>query len=211
MLKNELRVLHLEDTPADVELVDHALTYGGLTFRSTHVDNEEAFLHELEHHPPDVILSDHGLPSFDGFTALAIARQKCPDVPFIFVTGSLGEQFAIQTFENGATDYVLKDRLDHLVPAVRRALLAAEDRQVRKMTEAEREHLIDELQEALARVQALREVLPICSHCKRIRDEQNHWKSPEAFLEELFRVRFSHGLCPDCIPRFFPNHRNDGR
>ncbi len=86
------------------------------------------FLHELQHHPPDLILSDHGLPSFDGFTALAIARDKCPEVPFIVVTSSMGEQMTIEAFEGGATDYVLKDQLSKLAPAVQRALREAEER-----------------------------------------------------------------------------------
>ena len=102
-------------------MVNHELRRRGLNFRTKRVDSREVFLRELERDPPDVILSDHGLPSFDGFTALAIAREKCPDVPFIFVTDSLGEQLAIETFEHGATDYVLKRDLSKLAPAIRRA------------------------------------------------------------------------------------------
>src|SRR5258706_5882842 len=127
-MNSELRILCVEDLPADVVMLNHALREGGLHFRSKRVDSKAAFLHELERHPPDVILSDHGLPSFDGFTALAIARNQCPNVPFIFVTGSLGEEMAIETFESGATDYVLKSNLSRLAPAVRRALREAGER-----------------------------------------------------------------------------------
>src|SRR5437879_1019262 len=127
-MKKELTILCVEDVPADVVRVNHALREVGMSFRSKRVDTQEAFLHELEHNPPDVILSDHGLPSFDGFTALAIAREKCPDVPFIFVTDSLGEQMAIDTFESGATDYVLKKDLSKLATVVRRGLREAEKR-----------------------------------------------------------------------------------
>src|SRR6267142_622972 len=128
LMKDEIRILCVEDLPADVVMLNHALREGGLRFRSKRVETKEAFLHELEYHPPDVILSDHGLPSFDGFTALAIARNKCPDVPFIFVTSALGEEMTISTFESGATDYVLKKDLSKLVPAVERALREAAER-----------------------------------------------------------------------------------
>ena len=96
-MKSEIRILYVEDVPADVVIVNHELRKAGMAFCSRRVDTKEAFLAELQHHPPDVILSDHGLPSFDGFTALAIARDKCPDVPFIFVTNSLGEETTIET------------------------------------------------------------------------------------------------------------------
>src|SRR5438552_12008851 len=127
-MKKELRILFLEDVPADAVMVNHALKRAGLSFSSKRVDSKAVFLRELEHNPPDVILSDHGLPSFDGFTALAIAREKCPDVPFIFVTDSLGEQMAIDTFESGATDYVLKKDLSKLATVVRRGLREAKKR-----------------------------------------------------------------------------------
>jgi PAS domain S-box-containing protein len=127
-VKKEIRILYVEDVPAEVVMVNHELRMGGLAFRTKRVETRDAFIHELELDTPDLILCDHGLPSFDGFTALAIARDKCPQIPFIFVTGSLGEQVAIETFESGATDYVLKSRLAKLVPAVQRALREAQER-----------------------------------------------------------------------------------
>src|SRR5262249_3861617 len=127
-VKKEIRILYVEDLPAEVVMVNHELRLGGLAFRTKRVETRDAFIHELEQNTPDVILCDHGLPSFDGFTALAIARDKCPEIPFIFVTGSLGEQMAIEAFENGATDYVLKSRLARLVPVVQRALREAHER-----------------------------------------------------------------------------------
>ena len=134
-MKKEIRILYLEDLPADVVMVNHELRRGGMAFRTKRVDSKEGFLHELERDPPDLILSDHGLPSFDGFSALAIARDKCPEVPFIFVTTLLGEEMTIETFEGGATDYILKNNLRKLVPAVRRALREAEERATLKQKE----------------------------------------------------------------------------
>jgi PAS domain S-box-containing protein len=144
-VENTIRILCLEDAPADMLLIDHTLQEGGLNFISTRVDTREAFMAELERDPPDVILSDRGLPTFDGKAALAVARAKRPEVPFIFVTGSMGEQATIEMFEGGATDYVLKHQLPKLVPAVRRALREA----------GEREHLRQTVEE-LRRSEALK-------------------------------------------------------
>src|SRR5215207_6565880 len=111
----------LEDRPEDAVLVKEELRRGGLRFAFERVDSRSGFLEQLQRAEPDVILSDHGLPQFDGFSALRIAKQKCPDTPFVFVTSALGEEFAIRMFENGASDYVLKHHLSDLVPAVQRA------------------------------------------------------------------------------------------
>ncbi len=134
-VKKELRILVLEDVAADVTLISHELRTGGIAFRAKRVETRDDFLRELEQHPPDLILSDHGLPGFDGFTALAIARDRCPETPFIFVTGSMGEELAIDSLRSGATDYVLKTRISNLVPAVERALRLADERSKRRHAE----------------------------------------------------------------------------
>jgi PAS domain S-box-containing protein len=136
-VKKELRILVIEDVAADVVLLNRELQAGGLTFHAKRVDTREDFLREVEHHPPDLILSDHGLPGFDGFTALAIARERCPETPFIFVTGSMGEELAIDSLRSGATDYVLKTRMSNLVPAIERALRVSEERTKRRQAEKE--------------------------------------------------------------------------
>jgi PAS domain S-box-containing protein len=122
-----LRILMLEDRPEDAILVKEELRRGGLQFSFERVETKADFLKQLARQPPDLILSDHGLPSFDGFSALRVAKQRCPDTPFVFVTGALGEEFAIRTFESGASDYVLKHHLSDLVPAIRRVLQQAEE------------------------------------------------------------------------------------
>jgi CheY-like chemotaxis protein len=135
LMKREVQILCVEDISADVVMLNHALREGGLRFRSKRVETREEFQRELEHQCPDVILSDHGLPSFDGFAALAIARDKCPDVPFIFVTSALGEEMTISAFEGGATDYFLKKDISILVPVVKRALREAAERAALKEKE----------------------------------------------------------------------------
>jgi signal transduction histidine kinase len=130
-----IRILLLEDSPTDAELVRYALRQGGLNFTLEHVDNKAAFVERLEATPPDLVLSDFSLPSLDGYEALALARERCPDVPLIFVTGTLGEEVAIETLKKGATDYVLKHRLSRLVPSVHRAMREAKERRERKRAE----------------------------------------------------------------------------
>lgn len=134
-MRNEIRILLLEDNATDADLIRHALKEGGLAFAWKQVDNQGAFIRELERFAPDLVLSDYSLPGFDGYTALALAQEKCPDAPFIFVTGTLGEEVAIETLKKGATDYVLKHRLARLVPSVHRALREAGERAERKLAQ----------------------------------------------------------------------------
>jgi signal transduction histidine kinase len=133
---HEIHILMLEDSEADAELSEHTLRKGGIAFSSRRVETRADFVRELELSPPDLILSDYALPSFDGHAALAIALKKCPETPFIFVTGTLGEEVAIETLKQGATDYVLKQRLTRLVPSVQRALREAAERRDRRRAEA---------------------------------------------------------------------------
>ena len=135
-MDKELRILILEDVPADAELEENELRKAGVLFTSKCVDTKEIFQKELLDFSPDLILSDYSLPSFDGIAALTIAQEKCPDVPFILVTGAMGEEFAIETLKKGATDYVLKSNLKRLVPVINRALEEAEARAERKQARA---------------------------------------------------------------------------
>ena len=200
----EIQILSLEDVPEDVLLIDHELRQAGLTFRTRRVDSRAAFLQELEDCPPDVILADHGIPAFDGFTALATAKEKCPDTPFIFVTGSLGEEKLIEVFENGATDCVLKRRLARLPQVLQRALNDAEERRWRKRLEAETERLQQELSRAERRLQNGTRLVPICAHCKNIRDIKGRWEALEIHFERHYGFRFTHGICLKCMEAFFP-------
>ena len=96
-MKNTVRILILEDDSRDAILMKDELQRGGLKFEAKRVDTRDHFLNCLQNDPPDLILSDHGLPAFDGFSALMLAKKTAPDVPFIFVTGSLGEETAVRT------------------------------------------------------------------------------------------------------------------
>jgi two-component system cell cycle sensor histidine kinase/response regulator CckA len=134
-VKTPLRLLHLEDDPVDAELITTTLMEGGIPCQSQLVDTRQAFVAALKEGRMDLILADYSIPGFDGMTALTLARQHCPDVPFLFVSATIGEELAIDAMHQGATDYVLKQRLGRLVPSVQRALRELDERAERKRAE----------------------------------------------------------------------------
>ncbi|MCZ2149972.1 MAG: response regulator [Bryobacterales bacterium] len=128
-MNSSLRILYLEDNKKDVELVEDVLAHAGIPCEVVQVEAKDEFLTHLDHPGFDLILSDYSLPGFDGASALAAAREKCPHKPFVFLTGSLGEDAAIDALTRGASDYVFKDKIGRLAPAVRRVLREAKSRE----------------------------------------------------------------------------------
>ncbi|WP_179228353.1 hybrid sensor histidine kinase/response regulator [Leptolyngbya ohadii] len=141
-----LRFLLLEDSAIDADLIQAVLLEGEPDYELVQVQTRQDFIAAIAQHHFDLILADYSLPSFDGFSALQIAREHCPDVPFLFVSGTLGEEVAVEMLKSGATDYVLKQRLERLVPSVQRALKEAEERKARKHAEARLVNYADRLQ-----------------------------------------------------------------
>lgn len=121
-MKEEIKILILEDVAFDAELIEYELRREGIKFLSKRVETKESFISELEKLRPDLILADHSLPKFDGLSALKIANDECPYIPFLFVSGKIGEEFAVNALKEGATDYIFKNNLSKLVPAIQRAL-----------------------------------------------------------------------------------------
>ncbi len=136
-----LKVLLVEDSQADAELALHELKKNGIDCVSRRVETRAELIRELKTFVPDVILGDFSLPQFDGLSALEIARTRSPATPFIFVSGTIGEEAAIETLERGATDYILKTTLKRLAPAVRRALKDVKERAARERLESRLRYL----------------------------------------------------------------------
>jgi CheY-like chemotaxis protein len=132
----QYQFLFLEDSPLDASIVEVTLAEGGIDCELSRVETRPEFVSALENQDFDLILADYALPSFDGLAALEIAQTLRPDIPFIFVTASLGEEVAIESLKQGATDYVLKQRLERLVPCVQRAVQEAKEHQKRLRAEA---------------------------------------------------------------------------
>lgn len=135
-MEQEIRILHLEDSAVDAELVERELRNARMTFTLKRVETRGDFIEVIDGFKPDLILLDYKLPAFDGLSALAIARDKYPGAPVIFISGVIGEDRAIETLKSGATDYVLKDKLARLVPAIERSLRESAEIRERKGAEA---------------------------------------------------------------------------
>ncbi|HLZ97459.1 MAG TPA: response regulator, partial [Steroidobacteraceae bacterium] len=175
-MRSETKILMLEDVPEEAELLERELHKAGLAFVARRVQTRSAFIDALRQFEPDVILADSKLPAFDGRSALQIVRQKDPLLPVIMVTGALGDEAAVEFLIAGAIDYVLKDRLARLPPAVQRALREAATSRHR--------------QEAEQRVRRLTRVLQMLSGINtavvRIREKP-------ALLEEACRIAYQVG------------------
>ena len=149
-----IKILHLEDSSLDADLAKAYLSRGGVDCQVQRVELRDEFVGALRHSAYDLILADYALPEFDGLSALEIAQREAPNTPFIFVSGTLGEHIAIQSLQRGATDYVLKTKLDRLAPAVLRACreLEAQVEKLRtqeKLLESERRYrqLVDAIKQ----------------------------------------------------------------
>ncbi len=121
-MEGKLKILILEDVQFDVELIEYELRREGIKFISKQVEIEEEFIKGINEFKTDIILADHSLPKFDGVSALEITKEIAPEIPFIFVSGKIGDEFAVDMLKKGATDYVFKNNLTKLVPAIKRAL-----------------------------------------------------------------------------------------
>lgn len=137
-MTDKFRVLFFESNPADINLIKRELRSSGIKFILRAVQSEKGYLKALLEFAPDIILSDYDLPQFSGAEAFKLAKEHCPDIPFISVTGSIGEERAIDILTGGATDYVMKKRPSRLVPAVLRTLTEAEEHKIRRKAEIER-------------------------------------------------------------------------
>ncbi|HXX59016.1 MAG TPA: response regulator [Thermodesulfovibrionales bacterium] len=152
-----LRILHLEDDPFDAELVKSTLEGDGISCETVRVETRDDFVAAVCRDRFDIIFADYSLPGFDGLSALEIVGKECPEVPFIFVSGKMGEELAIETLKRGATDYVLKNRISRLAPSLRRALREAEGRKERRKTAEELEGSREQLRNLAAHLQSVRE------------------------------------------------------
>jgi PAS domain S-box-containing protein len=180
-----LKILHLEDSRPDAELVAATLASGGLAADIVRVDRRETFQAALESGDFDLILADYNLPAFDGVTAQELATRSQPDTPFIFLSGSIGEDLAVERLREGATDYVLKDRMARLPSAVRRALDEAAERADRRRAEEEVRRLNAELEQRVAdRTAALAHANEALAESeRRLQAILNH--SPAVSLKDL--------------------------
>ena len=186
-MKTPLRILCLEDNPLDAELIQATLESSGCHCQLERVETREAFSSMIDRGCFDLILVDYLLPDFDGISALALAHDRCPDVPFIFVSGTLGEEVAIECLKSGATDYVLKHRLSQLVPSVRRALDEVEQRTARLRAEAQihfQASLLNQVRNSVVAMDGCGKIL----YWNECAESLFQWKAEEVIGKDLMEI-----------------------
>lgn len=205
-MKSKLRILLLEDDAIDAELVAHELEAAGFVFHLTRIQTESELRREMETERPDLILSDHGLPSFSGFAALEIVRKRCPELPFIFVSGSNDPGLVAEMYEEGATDYVFKRDLGDLKSVVLRVLQPSSEG-APPQTEPE---TIPPPQELNRPVADTAEAFPVfspltgqlwfCPKCRQARDATGRVIRMEMYCGSHAQTVVLRQFCAECEP-----------
>jgi DNA-binding response OmpR family regulator len=202
-----ISVLLIEDNPGDARLIREMLAEArGMCFDLECADRLSTGLERLAEGDMDVLLIDLGLPDSQGLDSLVRVQAQAPEVPIVVLSGLDDETLAVQAVEAGAQDYLVKGQVDSN-PLARALRYAIE----RKRIEEERERLVRELEDALAEIRTLRGILPICSSCKKIRDDEGYWHQVEVYIRDRSEVEFSHGICPDCAKKLYPEIFGDDK
>ncbi len=156
---------------------------------------------------PDLILLDIMMPKMNGFQVCEIlkAEKETKEIPIIFLTGKTDTESVVKGFEIGANDYIHKPfNQKELLARVKTHMSLQEAHNIQKRLISEKEKLISELQEALKEIKTLRGFLPICSFCKKIRNDDQYWEEIDVYIHKHAEVSFSHGICPDCVVKHYP-------
>lgn len=185
-----LQILHIEDNHDDAELIKSKLISGGISCSITCIENQTTFAEALKQNTFDLIISDYTLPFFDGLTALKMSHEQWPDIPFIFVSGTIGEESVIKSLTNGAANYVLKSKLSRLVPAVRRVLREAKERQSSKHEEERSRLVIESAPNAIVLADQNGEIVLVNSQAEKLFGYERAeliGQSVEIFVPERYR------------------------
>ena len=208
-------ILIIDDDILSLELMKKILYKAGFNNIRTAANGKEGvelILQEL----PDLILLDYLLPDMDGFDVCKILKQNesTQDIPVFIITGASVDYDTTMedAFKTGASEYFTKPvRLTDFLPRMRTALKSKKlldqvrhEITLREKAEQEQSKLIGELQHALDSIKALKGLLPICSSCKKIRDDDGYWQNVEKYIREHSEAQFTHGICPECAQRLYP-------
>ena len=205
MAAETIKVLLIEDNPGDVLLVREMLKEAGAPrFDLCVADRFASGIERLRQDRYDVVILDLGLPDSQGLDSLRELHRQVPKVPVLVMTGLADEDTGIKAVQEGAQDYVLKGTTDgkSLARNIRYAI-------GRKQILDERDMLIVQLQEALGNIRTLKRMVPICSWCKKIRDDEGYWRQLEAYVTEQTGSVFSHGCCVECEKKVLYEFQED--
>jgi len=192
-------VLIVDDVETNIEVLANLLSEH--SYRIAFATSGKQALAMVEDLAPDLILLDIMMPGMDGMEVCRTLKSRTgtSDIPIIFLTAKTEADDIARGFEAGAVDYVTKPfQAAELVARVKTHTDLKEARD-------ERERLIAELRQALEEVRMLSGLLPICSFCKKIRDDQGYWQQVDEYITRHSDAKFSHGICPECMERYFPD------
>lgn len=194
-------VLAVDDTPANLDVLTSILE--GVACKVLVACSGERALAVAQKALPRLILLDVLMPRMDGYQVCRALKADAAtrDIPVLFITAQTEVEDLVRGFEAGAIDYIRK-------PFEPMELLARVRTHLELQARREQEHrLIGELKEALDHVKMLSGLLPICAHCKKVRDDHGFWQQVERYISDHSEAKFSHGLCPECVPIYFPDHK----
>ncbi len=188
---SSIKVLLIEDNEADTRLIRELLRAesDGL-FETDTADRLSSGLERLAQKTFDVVLLDLSLPDSQGFDTFTRVREQATGLPIMLLTGLDDKAFAIHAVHEGAQDYLIKGEITG--PLLSRAILYA----------VERNKMVRELQDALAKVKTLSGMIPICAWCRKVRNDKGFWDQVEAYIESRSNATFTHGICPECAAKF---------
>ena len=185
-----MKILLIEDNPGDVRLVQEMLAEEKADFELSHAERLQTGLEYLKQDGYDVVLLDLNLPDSEGFDTFAALHAQYPEKPVIIMTGMDDKALGLHSVKKGAQDYLVKGRFDSTL--LMRSIAYS----------IERQKLLLQLETTLKELKVLRGMLPICSSCKRIRDDTGYWNQIETYISEHTGAEFTHGLCPECAERY---------
>lgn len=187
-------VLIVEDNPDDFFLIEEILTSSEEPrFEVHHEERLQSARNFATSHPPDVAIIDLSLPDSFGLDTFRDFHRACPTIPVVIMTGSKDDASALNAVKEGAQDFLFKG--EPSTTAIVRTLRYA----------IERHRLMSELKDALDQVKILRGMLPICAHCKKIRDDNGYWNQIESYIRDHSEAEFSHSICQECATTYYPD------
>ena len=207
MNNQTIKILIIDDDPADSLLVNRYLSQiADWSVEFEAFEDPDLAMESLASRTVDVIFLDYVLGPTNGLEILRHIRLTGCRVPVIMLTGAGDEEIAVSTMRLGAADYLVKGSLSTEI--LKRAIVNALDKHRLQMQIEEQSRRLEkkvlELEAALAHVRQLQGILPICSFCKRIRDDDSFWGSVEEYIQSHSEVEFSHSVCPECMQKEYP-------
>ncbi len=199
-------ILVVDDTRDNVRLLVDAL--GNERYRLRPVMSGKAALDAARKEPPDLVLLDILMPEMDGYEVCRLlkAETRLKDVPVIFISALYDVSDKLKGFSAGGVDYISKPfQMAEVLARVETHLTLSRLRRELEEKNTALKKMNMELSGALEEIKTLRGILPICCHCKKIRDDQGYWKQLEAYFDEHAGIEFSHGICPECAKKLYPD------